>query len=305
MVDCPCGFGKNIREDQTNCPICGADVTPLHRLKALPRSLYEEGLDLLEKGDSLDGANRLAAAVALDADNAPGHLALGRMYLRKKLYPEAKAHLEKSLDLAPDNEEARKALQDVNDALGKPASSKAGSRLLILALPALAFVAGLAGFFLGRNLILKKEPRPDLSAVLAAVQERITAETCFSGLNVEVTSTESGLRISGQVPSLLHKAFLAEMARHTAGSLPLDLENLSVIPPPVQAGEPPPCFFYEVQPGENLRTIAIKFYGRADHWSGIYEANREQIRSPHRLSVGQVLKIPVRSGADAGRERAK
>jgi len=28
-IDCPCGYGKNIKEEQKTCDRCGADLTPL------------------------------------------------------------------------------------------------------------------------------------------------------------------------------------------------------------------------------------------------------------------------------------
>ncbi len=55
---------------------------------------------------------------------------------------------------------------------------------------------------------------------------------------------------------------------------------------------PAPEQFYEVAPGDNLSKIAKKFYGDANEYQRIFEANRDQLSDPDRIRVGQRLKIP-------------
>ncbi|HET8940508.1 MAG TPA: LysM peptidoglycan-binding domain-containing protein [Rudaea sp.] len=50
---------------------------------------------------------------------------------------------------------------------------------------------------------------------------------------------------------------------------------------------------YKVVSGDSLSKIAQKFYGHANRWREIFEANRDQISNPDRIKVGQVLKIPA------------
>ena len=49
---------------------------------------------------------------------------------------------------------------------------------------------------------------------------------------------------------------------------------------------------YTVQAGDNLSKIAASFYGKHD-WKRIYDANRDQLDDPDKISPGQVLKIPA------------
>ena len=49
---------------------------------------------------------------------------------------------------------------------------------------------------------------------------------------------------------------------------------------------------YTVQTGDNLSKIAASFYGK-QHWKRIYDANRDQLDDPDKISPGQVLKIPA------------
>jgi tetratricopeptide (TPR) repeat protein len=49
---------------------------------------------------------------------------------------------------------------------------------------------------------------------------------------------------------------------------------------------------YTVRGGDTLAGIARKLYGDPNAWKRIFEANRDQLESPHALKVGQVLAIP-------------
>lgn len=52
---------------------------------------------------------------------------------------------------------------------------------------------------------------------------------------------------------------------------------------------------YEVKSGDNLSKIAKHFYGNANAWNTIFEANRDQLTDPDRIKPGQMLKIPDKS----------
>jgi nucleoid-associated protein YgaU len=49
---------------------------------------------------------------------------------------------------------------------------------------------------------------------------------------------------------------------------------------------------YSVQPGDSLSKIAKKFYGNANDWKRIFEANRDRIKNPDLIQPGWTLKIP-------------
>ena len=52
---------------------------------------------------------------------------------------------------------------------------------------------------------------------------------------------------------------------------------------------------YTVVAGDNLSKIAKHFYGSANHWREIYEANKATIKNPDLIHPGQVLVIPPKS----------
>jgi len=49
---------------------------------------------------------------------------------------------------------------------------------------------------------------------------------------------------------------------------------------------------HEVVDGDTLSRISLEYYGTANRWQSIYEANRNVMRSPGSLSVGVTLVIP-------------
>jgi nucleoid-associated protein YgaU len=51
---------------------------------------------------------------------------------------------------------------------------------------------------------------------------------------------------------------------------------------------------YTVASGDTLSKIAKKFYGNANAWNTIFQANKDQIKNPDMIHPGQVLKIPAK-----------
>jgi len=49
---------------------------------------------------------------------------------------------------------------------------------------------------------------------------------------------------------------------------------------------------YTVQAGDTLSAIAKKYYGNANDYMEIFNANRDQLTDPNKIRPGQVLKIP-------------
>ena len=49
---------------------------------------------------------------------------------------------------------------------------------------------------------------------------------------------------------------------------------------------------YTVQAGDTLSAIAKRFYGHANEYMAIFNANKDQLKDPDQIKPGQVLKIP-------------
>jgi nucleoid-associated protein YgaU len=74
----------------------------------------------------------------------------------------------------------------------------------------------------------------------------------------------------------------------TYGDLMADITIDSSLPAPktkVQA--------YTVQSGDTLSKISKQFYGDANSYMRIFDANKDQLKDPNVIKPGQVLKIPA------------
>ena len=49
---------------------------------------------------------------------------------------------------------------------------------------------------------------------------------------------------------------------------------------------------YTVRPGDTLSQISRQFYGEANQYTKIFEANRDQLKNPNEIRPGQQLVIP-------------
>lgn len=61
----------------------------------------------------------------------------------------------------------------------------------------------------------------------------------------------------------------------------------------VAAGEGSAVRIHEVQAGDSLSVIALRYYGDSNRWKQIYEANRDVMSSPDGLQIGTRLRIPA------------
>jgi len=76
----------------------------------------------------------------------------------------------------------------------------------------------------------------------------------------------------------------------TYGDLTCELSIDSSLPAPA---EQPAAQRYTVQPGDSLSKIAKRFYGDANAYMKIFEANTDQLDDPNKIRAGQELVIPA------------
>jgi len=292
MVDCTCGFAKDIPEGQKTCPNCGIDLTPLHRLRSMPRSFYEEGTRFADAGDLDKALERLIASVALDGGSAVAYLAVGSVYAQRRLYAEALQNYERASELDPGNEDVKEAMLRVVEARKK--NSTVLSRLRIYSVAAAALVIGLILTPSFEHFARQRGQKAiDISALAARVGRNLRDHAVLARLDLDVSPGPSGLTISGEVPSSLYKDLVAEIAKNAAGDKVAVISNI-LVKPTASAVETPPGFVYTVKAGNTLTALAERFYGDSKEWERIFEANKSKIANPHTLAVRQVLLIPSR-----------
>ena len=50
---------------------------------------------------------------------------------------------------------------------------------------------------------------------------------------------------------------------------------------------------YTVKAGDTLSHLALRYYGNAFKWPRIYEANKQTLKNPHYIYIGQTILVPV------------
>jgi phage tail protein X len=60
-------------------------------------------------------------------------------------------------------------------------------------------------------------------------------------------------------------------------------------PTPVETREE----YYVIERGDTLSHIARRYYGNANQWPRLFEANREVIQDPDKIFPGQKIRVPI------------
>lgn len=73
-----------------------------------------------------------------------------------------------------------------------------------------------------------------------------------------------------------------------------NVDHVAQVDDQMTVAEPAPhSQFYTVQSGDNLSKIAKQYYGDANQYNKIFEANRPLLKSADDIYPGQVLRIPA------------
>jgi nucleoid-associated protein YgaU len=103
------------------------------------------------------------------------------------------------------------------------------------------------------------------------------------GLTVQNLNMEGDkLLIRGVVPSDYAKNELWDAIKSVDANV-----SDAIIDVNVQSG-----LAYKVTSGDSLSKIAKRFYGDANAYNKIFEANRDKLSDPDKIQVGQELKLP-------------
>jgi nucleoid-associated protein YgaU len=107
----------------------------------------------------------------------------------------------------------------------------------------------------------------------------------IEGLQIEFNN--GVVSVSGQAASAeaMEKAVL--MAGNVQGVSEVKIDKLQS--PPVQAK----VEYYIIKKGDTLSAIAKQFYGKANDYPKIFEANREVIKDANLIFPGQKIRIPL------------
>ena len=80
--------------------------------------------------------------------------------------------------------------------------------------------------------------------------------------------------------------------RPVAKQIPASTEK-TITTPVIAKPTKPGVQEYTVKLGDTLSKLAERFYNSTYKWEKIYEANRDTVKNPHYIYVGQKLIIPL------------
>ena len=139
---------------------------------------------------------------------------------------------------------------------------------------------------------VKAAPTPEnVAALSAAAGEAIEKYINTQGLNVSALDIQfdapSGVvTVAGTVPDQATKEKVLLCCGNVAGVA--SVNDMLVVTAPE-----PESQWHTVVSGDNLSKIAKKFYGDANKYPAIFEANKPMLSHPDKIYPGQLLRIPA------------
>jgi nucleoid-associated protein YgaU len=130
---------------------------------------------------------------------------------------------------------------------------------------------------------LARQAETSAAAIVGYLQE----QGLYNGsMQVSYDVATAVVTVSGQVGSQETREKVLLCCGNVIGVVSVD-DRLEV---PVPA---PSAQFHTVVSGDNLSKIARKFYGDANKYPVIFEANKPMLAHPDKIYPGQVLRIPT------------
>lgn len=107
-----------------------------------------------------------------------------------------------------------------------------------------------------------------------------------SGLSVSYNSTSDLATVKGQVQTQADREKIILAVGNVDHVAQVD-DQMTVSTPEAESK------FYTVKSGDNLSKISKEFYGDANHYNKIFEANRPLLKNVDDIYPGQMLRIPA------------
>ena len=138
---------------------------------------------------------------------------------------------------------------------------------------------------IGKKIFPESAPKEDAAAKIRTEIE--TGNLGISNLQVSFDPANGKCVLAGDCPSAeaMQKAVL--LAGNIHGVSEVDIAGLKV-PPPKEKVE-----YYIIVKGDTLSAISKKYYGDANKYPRIFEANREVIKDANLIFPGQKIRIPL------------
>ena len=112
-----------------------------------------------------------------------------------------------------------------------------------------------------------------------------TQNLSADGLNVEFDGASGSVTVSGVAPDQATKEKIVLCCGNVTGVA--QVNDLMTVAQPADESQ-----WHTVAKGDTLSAIAKKFYGNANAYPAIFEANKPMLKHPDKIYPGQLLRIP-------------
>ena len=148
----------------------------------------------------------------------------------------------------------------------------------------LSFIKEAGEKLFGGSSAQAAEPDKDAAAAAAIKTYIETQNLGLSDLAVSYVATSGVVTLSGNAPS----QEASEKASLAAGNV----ANVTQVDNKLVAPAVDPAQYHDVVRGDTLSAIAKKYYGDANKYNAIFEANKPMLSHPDKIYPGQKLRIP-------------
>ena len=148
----------------------------------------------------------------------------------------------------------------------------------------LSFIKEAGEKLFGGSTAQAAEPDPNVAAASAIKTYIETQNLGLTELVVTYVATSGVVTLAGNAPS----TEASEKASLAAGNV----ANVTQVDNNLVAPAADPAQYHEVVRGDTLSAISKKFYGDANKYPVIFEANKPMLSHPDKIYPGQALRIP-------------
>src|SRR5690606_9044739 len=132
-----------------------------------------------------------------------------------------------------------------------------------------------------------------------SIRDKIEKELRGNIDNLGVLYNDGRVELHGTAKSQAAKEKAALLAGNVKGVNSVNDDNLKVAgqqdAAAASAPAQPATTYYTIEKGDTLSKIASRFYGDAQKYHQIFDANREVIQDPDKIYPGQKIRIPQES----------
>ena len=131
-----------------------------------------------------------------------------------------------------------------------------------------------------------------------AIRAKIEKELGKNVENLGVLFNDGRVELHGTAKSQAAKEKAALLAGNVKGVNSVNDDNLKIQGQEearAASSTQPSTTYYTIEKGDTLSKIADRFYGDAQKYPQIFEANREVIQDPDKIYPGQKIRIPQNS----------